>query len=124
MSQAIEIHRAATRASLQDMASVLVHVLGRVLVAGIVGVRNAKTISRWASGDVTSIRDRYSEERLLALYQIVILMREYEADDTIRAFMIGMNPTLDDSSPAMTIRNGQFKDALGAAKVLITGGYA
>jgi hypothetical protein len=124
MSQAIEIHRAATRASLQDMASVLVHVLGRVLVAGIVGVRNPKTISRWASGDVTSIRDRYSEERLLALYQIVILMREYEADDTIRAFMIGMNPTLDDSSPAMTIRNGQFKDALGAAKVLITGGYA
>lgn len=124
MSQAIEIHRAATRASLREMASTLVEVLGRVLVAGIVGVRNPKTISRWASGDVASIRDRYTEERLLALYQIVKFMQQYEADETIRAFMIGMNPTLDDTSPAMAIHNANFKDALGAAKVLVTGGFS
>lgn len=123
MSQAIELHRKAIKTDLQTMASTLVDVLGRVLVAGIVGVRNPKTVSRWAKGDVTSVRDRYSEERLLALYQVVNFMQEYEGNDTIRQFMIGMNPTLDDSSPAMTVRQGDYEDAMDAAKALVADAY-
>lgn len=124
MSSIIESHRKAVTADLQTMASTLVDVLGRVLVAGIVGVRNPKTVSRWANGDVESVRDRYSEERLLALYQIVTFMQEYEGDSTIRMFMMGMNPVLDDASPAMELRNGKFEDVMDAAKVMVTGGYA
>lgn len=123
MSQAIEAHRKAVDSSLQEMASTLVDVLGRVLVAGIVGVRNPKTISRWANGDVGSVRDRYSEERLLALFQVVAFMQEQEGNDTIRAFMIGMSPVLNDSSPAMAVHNGDFKGAMDAAKNLMAGGY-
>ncbi|MCA9834340.1 MAG: hypothetical protein KC435_10355 [Thermomicrobiales bacterium] len=125
MSQATTIaHQKAVHASLQEMATTLTEALGRVLVAGIVGVRNPKTVTRWVNGEVTSIRDRYSEERMLALYQIVVFMQEYEADETIRAFMIGMNPVLDDASPAMELREGNFDNVMGAAKVMITGGYA
>lgn len=124
MSQVLEAHRRAVHADLQTMSSTLVQVLGRVLVAGIVGVRNPKTISRWASGEVTSVRDRYSEERLLATYQIVTFLQDYEADATIRAFMLGMNPVLDDASPAMELREGNFDNVMGAAKVMVTGGYA
>ncbi len=124
MSSAIDIHRKTVNASLQEMASTLVDALGRVVTAYIVHVRNPKTVSRWANGEVTSVRDRYSEERLLAAYQIVTLMQQYEANETIRSFMLGMNPSLDDESPATTIRNGDYKDALGAAKLLITGGYS
>ena len=124
VSQAIKSHRKAINMSLEDMANNLVKVLGRVLVAGIVGVRNPKTVSRWANGDVESVRDRYSEERLLALHQIVNFLQEYETDDTIRAFMIGMNPTLDDSSPASQLKNGHYADVMGAAKVLVTGGFS
>lgn len=124
MSQAIEAHRKAINSSLEEMASNLVKVLGRVLVAGIVGVRNPKTVSRWANGDVESVRDRYSEERVMALHQIVTFLQEYEGDETIRAFMVGMNPTLDDSSPAWQVKEGNYADVMGAAKVLVTGGFS
>ena len=123
MSQAIEAHRKAVNASLQEMASNLIDVLGRVVVAGIVGVRNPKTVSRWANGDVESVRDRYSEERLLALHQIVTLMQEQEANATIRAVVIGMSPVLNDSSPATAVRDGNFKGAMDAAKNFLAGGY-
>lgn len=123
MSQVLEAHRRAVHADLQTMSSTLVQVLGRVLVAGIVGVRNPKTISRWASGEVTSVRDRYSEERLLATYQIVTFLQDYEADATIRAFMIGMNPELNDQSPARGLIDGRYTDVMAAAKGLVAGSY-
>lgn len=123
MSQAVELHRKAIKADLQTMASTLVEVLGRALVAGIVGIRNPKTISRWANGDVTSVRDRYSEERLIATYQVVSHLKEDFGNDTIRAFMLGMNPVLNDEAPAIALRDGDFKGALNAARNLTAGGY-
>lgn len=123
MSTAIELHRKAINTDLATMASTLVTVMGRALIAGIVGIRNPKTISRWASGEVTSVRDRYSEERLIATYQVVSLLREEYGNDTIRAFMLGMNPVLNDEAPAIALRDGNFKGAMDAARNFLAGGY-
>lgn len=124
MSQVYEAHRKAISADLQTMASTLVEVLGRPITAYMVHVRNVKTISRWANGEVASVRDRYSEERLLATYQVVMLLREYqEHPETIRAFMMGMNPVLHDESPASAVREGNFKGAMDAAKVHVAGSF-
>lgn len=123
MSTAIELHRKSVNADLETMASTLVKVMGRALIAGIVGIRNPKTISRWANGDVTSVRDRYSEERLIATYQVVSLLQEEYGNDTIRAFMLGMNPVLNDEAPAIALRDGNFKGAMGAARNFMAGGY-
>ena len=123
-SSAIKAHRKAVTADLQTMASTLVEVLGRPITAGIVGIRNPKTISRWASGEVTSVRDRWSEERLVATYQVVsFLCEEGEHPDTIRSFMFGMNPVLHDDAPAMAIHEGNFKGAMAAARNLVAGGF-
>ena len=123
MSTAIELHRKAISADLKTMASTLIEVLGRPITAYIVHVRNVKTVSRWASGEVSSVRDRYSEERLLAAYQVVSLLQEFEGNETIRAFMLGMNPVLNDEAPAQALRDGNFVGAMDAAKNLAAGGY-
>ena len=123
MSTATELHRKAMNADLKTMASTLVDVMGRAIVAGIVGIRNPKTISRWASGEVTSVRDRYSEERLIAAYQVTSLLQEHYGKDTIRSFMLGMNPVLNDESPAIALREGDFKGAINAARNFLAGGY-
>lgn len=124
MSQAIEAHRKAVNADLKTMASTLIDVLGRPVTAYIAHVRNVKTVSRWASGEVTQIRDRYSEERVLAGYQVVNFLLEDEVPpDVIRALMLGMNPVLDDGSPAEALREGNFKGAMDAAKNYLAGGY-
>lgn len=123
MSTAAELHRKAIQADLQTMASTLVDVMGRAVVAGIVGIRNPKTVSRWANGEVTSVRDRYSEERLLATYQVVSFLQEDFDKDTIRAFMFGMNPVLDDEAPAIALKEGDFRGAMAAARNFVAGGY-
>lgn len=124
MSQAIESHRKSVNADLKTMASTLVDVLGRPITAYAVQVRNVKTISRWANGDVSQVRDRYSEERLMAAFQVVSLLLEHEEHpDTIRALMLGMNPVLEDDSPLNAIREGNFKGAMDAARNYIAGGY-
>lgn len=124
MSTAIERHRKATNADLQTMASTLVEVLGRPITAYMVHVRNVKTISRWANGEVRQVRDRYSEERLLAGYQVVAFMlEEGEHSDVIRSMMMGMNPVLNDDSPVHAVRNGNFSGAMNAARNYIAGGY-
>lgn len=123
MSTATELHRKAMNADLKTMASTLVDVMGRAIVAGIVGIRNPKTISRWASGEVTSVRDRYTEERLIAAYQVTSLLQEHYGKDTIRSFMLGMNPVLNDESPAIALREGDFKGAINAARNFLAGGY-
>lgn len=123
MSTAIQLHHNAINADLETMASTLVQVLGRPIVAGIVGIRNPKTISRWANGQVTSVRDRYSEERLIATYQVIHLLQEDFGSDTIRAFMLGMNPVLNDEAPAIALRDGNFKGAMDAARNFAAGGY-
>lgn len=124
MSQAIEAHRKAVNADLQTMASTLVESLGRVITAYVVHVRNVKTISRWANGDVASVRDRYTEERLLAAYQVVNYLREFEGDETIRSFMLGMNPVLNDESPAKLLREGGSKEVMAAARSLVYDQYS
>ena len=124
MSQAIEVHSKTVNTSLQELAPILVEILGRSITAYMVHVRNVKTISRWANGDVAQVRDRYSEECLLAAYQVVsLLLGAEEHPDTIRALMIGMNPVLNDDSPAHAIREGNFKGAMDAARNYIAGGY-
>ncbi len=40
----------------------------------------------------------------------------------VRAWFIGMNPQLNDDSPAGAIRDGRMKEALGAAKAFMSGG--
>lgn len=124
MSQAIEAHRKAVNADLKTMASTLVDVLGRSITAYMVHVRNVKTVSRWASGEVASVRDRYSEERLLAAFQIVSLLLEDDVHPSIiRQLMMGMNPVLNDGAPAEAIREGNFIGAMDAAKNYLAGGY-
>ena len=117
-----QAHREAVNAPLSTIASVLQEVLSRRLTAFIVGVRDAKTVSRWASGGITEIRNPDVEQRLRTAYMIVQLLLDLDAPNTIRAWFIGMNPELDDQSPAEAIREGNGRGAMAAARVFITNG--
>lgn len=94
------------RADLRQVAGTLQTVLGRRLTAYLAGVRDGKAVTRWANGEVTSIRDAGVEQRLRAAG---------EAPSTIKAWAMGMNPLLDDGSPLDAIRDGQLREAHRAA---------
>jgi hypothetical protein len=121
-SLATRIHRQATTAPLTEIARLLQEVLSRRLTAFAAGVQEGKTVSRWASGEVTEIRDPEVERRLRTTYEIVQLLLTQDSPHTVKAWFIGMNPELDDVSPVEAIHDGFLKDAMLAARVFAVNG--
>lgn len=109
----------AVQASVSEIAKLLQEVLTRGLTAYAVGVKDAKTVTRWANGEVTEIRDPEVEKRLRGTYQIVDLLLKVDGAATVRGWFLGMNPELDDEAPIDAIRDGRLQDALGAARAYV-----
>lgn len=118
----LQAHRSASSASIQEVARLLQEVLSRRLTAYIAGVRDAKTVTRWAAGEVSEIRDYEIERRLRTAYEITHLLLAVESPQTVRAWFIGLNPELDDTSPAEAINEGRPRDALLAARAFMVNG--
>ena len=116
-----QAHREAVEASVSDVADFLQDLLGRRLVAYVVGVKDAKTVSRWAKGEVGEARWE-SERRLRAAYEIAQLLVRFDSSRVVKAWFIGLNPQLDDESPAEAIREGRLKEAMSAARAFVAGG--
>jgi hypothetical protein len=116
-----QAHRRSVRASLNEVAAYLQEILTQRLTAYVCNVKDAKTVSRWAQGSVVGIRPE-SEERLRTAYEIVALLVQFDSPQTVRAWFMGLNPQLDDISPATALREGRLSDALGAARAFVAGG--
>ena len=117
-----EAHRKQVEFAIADIAQFLQETLGQKLVAYIAEVSDPKTVGHWARGDQSPRAD--SEERLRAAFQIFHLLQSEESAHTVRAWLIGMNPQLDDQSPAEAIdaiREGRLRDAWVAAKAYVAG---
>ncbi|MCA9858477.1 MAG: hypothetical protein KC438_02100 [Thermomicrobiales bacterium] len=117
-----QIHRQATAASISDIARLLQEVLSRRLTAFAAGVKDGKTVTRWANGEITEIRDVDVERRLRTTYEIAQLLLTQDSPGTVKAWFIGMNPELDDVSPIEAIHDGNLKDAKIAAHVFFVNG--
>src|SRR5579872_1771111 len=90
-----QVHAQAMRVPLHDAASTLYRLLTGKIAAYMIGVKDVRTITRWANGEVSEIRVD-NETRLRAAYEIVILLQHFDAPETVRAWFLGMNPELDD----------------------------
>jgi hypothetical protein len=116
-----ETHRTTVASSIADTAAFLQDALGQKLVAYMVGVEDPKTVGRWAS-DKRLPKDLEVERRLRDAHQIFRLLLTKESPHTVRAWFVGLNPQLDDESPAAAIRDGRTRDVLVAAKAFLAGG--
>jgi len=117
-----QAHRESIAIPLGDLVSALQEKFSRRLTAYMAGVDNAKTVTRWASGEVSSIRDHEMEQRLRTAYETFLLLANFESVNTVKAWFIGLNPQLDDVAPIDAIREGRLKDVLAAARAFTIGG--
>jgi hypothetical protein len=111
-------HRAAVQTEFAELVSVLDEVLGRSLVAFLAGV-DKKTVGRWISGTSPHAEN---EARVRCAFQAAQLLLSKDSEHTVRAWFIGLNPQLDDVSPAEALRAGQTRDVMVAAKSFVLGG--
>lgn len=115
-----EAHRKSVEFEIGDIAQFLQETLGQKLVAYMTNVSDPKTVGKWAKG--ANIPRAEVEHQLRTAFQVFHLLQSEEAPHTVRAWFIGINPQLDDESPADAIREARLKDVVVAARAYIAGG--
>lgn len=113
-------HRATVTVGISSIAEFLVENLGATLVGLLVG-KNAQTVRRWVTETGRTPRIS-SEDKLRAAYQVFQELLPVEASATIRAWFMGMNPQLADSSPIEALAEGKSKQVMAAARAFVNGG--
>jgi hypothetical protein len=113
-------HRAAIGSGIPAITAELQGVLGQALISVIVG-KNVRTVARWVVGTTTkpSARD---ERRLRDTLQVQRLLLSVESAAVVRAWFMGMNPQLDDQSPAEALAEGRAREAMAAARAFVDAG--
>jgi hypothetical protein len=114
------LHRESTEAAIDDVVRYLQDLFGQRLVGIMAGVRDPKSVGRWASKETTPRAE--AERRLRDTFAIARLLLTDESPHTLRAWFVGLNPQLDDESPAAAISKGRTRDVLVAAKSYLAGG--
>ncbi len=113
-------HREATVTAIGDIANILQDALGQKMVAFMVGNKDPKTIGRWASGQTAPDSD--DSTLLRNAFQVFALLQTRESKQTIKAWFAGMNPQLNDSSPAEALAEGRKTEVMLAARAFVASG--
>lgn len=100
-------HQEATRLELAKVAEKLQTLLGQQLTAFAVGVNDPRTIGKYARGE-TLKPSLNTERRLRELYEIVQVLLVRETAETVRAWLIGAHPLLDDHAPIELLHEETF----------------
>jgi hypothetical protein len=117
-------HIRTVRASFPEVAEELRSVLGARLVAYIGSVRETRAVNQWADGS----REPSAEvqQRLRVALQVALTIAASESPAVAQAWFQGLNPQLDDRSPARLLREGDVDEigpaVIGAARAFLIGG--
>lgn len=109
----------------------LVEALGVKLVAYLAGAKDTRTVRGWADGERDLRRGAAGtvgevEPRLRLALQVARMIAEHDDTGVAQAWFQGLNPQLDDRSPARLLRDGDLGEVgprvLDAARAFVVGG--
>jgi hypothetical protein len=116
-------HRQSLTLPLPEIASELVEVIGKKLTAYIGNAKDTRAVDRWIAG-----REAYkdAEPRLRFAYQVVMILRKRDSPEVVQAWLMGINPELNDRTPIRMLKEEPLDIAgpliLGAARAFAAGG--
>src|SRR5216683_5001873 len=99
----------ATRTPFTFVAKELIDILGAKLVAYIAGVREARAVQQYAD-DSRSPRHPSIEPRLRLALRVAMLISKHDSKEIAQAWFMGLNPQLNDRSPARLLREGEIDE--------------
>jgi hypothetical protein len=114
-----DISGQSSRLPVAAIAGYLQDVLGQRLAAVVAGVSDAKAVGKWARGQRRPHPE--TEARLRDAYLVVELLLREESTATVRAWLLGMNPDLDDQAPAIVLGQ-EPRRVLRAARSFLANG--
>lgn len=121
----LRAHEHAMRAPFSTAVKELRDLLTPRLVAYVGGVRETRAVHQWADG-TRDVKSGEVEDRLRFALQVALLLGEHDAPSVVQAWFQGLNPHLDDRSPARLLREGDLAEVgapvLAAARAFLVGG--
>ena len=88
-----------------ELVAALRSLLGAKLVAYIGGVKETRAVRQWAEGS-RKIANPSDVERLRVAYRAARMVNLKDNTQIVQAWFQGLNPFLDDVSPARVLRDG------------------
>lgn len=110
----------STRLRLPALVRFLVEVLGQSIVQHIADVTDPQALADWASGSCRPCRA--TEERLRTAYRTFQTINGVDNEFAARAWLIGLNPQLDDEAPVTALRDDRLRDVIVAADAFVRTG--
>lgn len=101
-------HDRAYRLPIDGVVAELREVLGARLVAYLAGVTETRAVREWAEG-IRTPRSPVPERLRLAL-QVVEMLHGHDSAGVVQAWFQGLNPRLEDRSPARLLREGDLEE--------------
>lgn len=117
-------HHWVVRADFPEVVVALRELLGAKLVAYLGGVNETRAVRQWAEGD--RVPSEVVRRRLMVAYQVAATIAADDAARVAQAWMQGLNPQLQDRSPARLLRDGDpdevGPEVIGAMRAFLVGG--
>ncbi len=98
----------AMRMSTAELVAALAEQLGWLLVAYLGRVNDTRTARQWSEGTRQMVNTA-DVERLRLAFRVASLITYSESPAVAQAWFQGLNPDLDDVSPARMLREGQIE---------------
>jgi hypothetical protein len=117
-------HIRAVRSSFPEVVAALREILGLKLCAYLGSVKETRAVNEWADG----VREPSEavQRRLRLAFQVAEAIAEVDGAEVARAWFQGLNPQLDDRSPARLLREGDIdevgREVIGAERAFLVGG--
>lgn len=102
----LHAYQDSIRWSPAEVTGKLRDILGARLVAYLGSVKETRAVRQWAEGERTPSAEVVL--RLRTAYHAAALLREKDSAAVVQAWFQGMNPRLDDVSPARLLRDGDL----------------
>lgn len=90
-------HREAMRADIPSIAGRLQDMLGQRITAYAIGIKDPRAVGQYAR-DLQQPREE-TKQRLRNLYEITQVLVSRETPETVRAWMVGAHPLLENRAP-------------------------
>jgi hypothetical protein len=117
-------HERAMRAPFPVVVQELRALLGARLAAYLGGVKETRAVHEWVEG--TRAPGETTRQRLRLALQIALVIAAADGQEVTQAWFQGLNPQLDDRSPARLLREGDIDEVgpavLAAARAFLVGG--
>lgn len=117
-------HTEAMRATFPEVVTRLRDLLGAQLVAYLGGVKETRAVRQWIENGREPSQD--VKDRLRTAYQVAMMIATVDGQTVTQSWFQGLNPQLEDRSPARLLREGDLDDVgqevLGAARAFLVGG--